>query len=502
MIFQADRYVGILDKFAAFRCAIFKLRFDHIRLCATTMTSSILALVVGLAVSSVAISQQKPLYSDYEFNPLEHLAGVAPYFEPNDPPRDPLPPHGCEVTKAAYLIRHAAINANDFDYETYLEPFTDKLKNTTVDWSRIPGLSFLSTWTPPDLEEQERVTRSGKLEASQLGVQISFRYPKLRLPKRVWTSTAERTVVSAKGLVRGLEPDENQISLVQIYEGEESGADSLTPYKACPAYSSSRGSEQSQAYAKRYTAPILARFRALAPQFNWTSNDVIGMQEWCGYDTVVRGSSPFCSESLFSADEWLQFEYTQDLMYHHNTGYGNEISGPLGFPWLNATAQQLSADNDDQDIYISFTHRELPPTVLVAMGIFNNSAITGANDVNATMPTDRVNFHRQWVSSYILPFLTNIAVERMNCSQSYGYGNAVDPTFYRVLVNQSPQTLPGCYDGPLESCSAEGMQKFVRERGELFGDFSGACGVEYDNSTDVMSFYSLPNNGTVVGKKR
>lgn len=36
--------------------------------------------------------QQRPLYSDYEFNPLEHLAGIAPYFEPNDPPRDPLPP--------------------------------------------------------------------------------------------------------------------------------------------------------------------------------------------------------------------------------------------------------------------------------------------------------------------------------------------------------------------------------------------------------------------------
>jgi hypothetical protein len=464
--------------------------------------SATLTLVIASATLSLAISQQQPLYSQYQFNPLEHLAGIAPYFEPSDPPRDPLPPQGCEVDRVAYLVRHAAINANDFDYETYLEPFTDKLKNTTVEWSKIPELAFLSKWSPPKLEEQERVTRSGKLEAAQLGVQISFRYPNLRLPKRVWASTAERTVVSAQGLIRGLQPDDGQINLVQVYEGKESGADSLTPYKACPAYSSSRGSEQSSEFVKRYTAPILARLRSYAPQFNWTSSDVVGMQQWCGYDTVVRGSSPFCSTSLFSPDEWLQFEYSQDIMYHHNTGYGNEISGNIGYPWLNATSSLLSSEEeDDQDIYVSFTHRELPPTVLVAMGLFNNSEFTGANDVNASMPTSRVNHHRSWVSSYILPFLTNIAVEKMNCSAAYGYENSTDPTFFRVLVNQAVQTLPGCYDGPSESCSAASFQDFVKQRGEMFGDFAGPCDVKYDNSTSIMSFYTSSNNGTTVTKK-
>ncbi|KAK4502562.1 hypothetical protein PRZ48_005988 [Zasmidium cellare] len=459
--------------------------------------------ILALPAVSLALSQQQPLYSSYEFNPLEHLAGIAPYFEPNDPAKDPSPPQGCEVTKAAYLVRHAAINANDFDYESYLGPFADKLKNTTTDFSKIPGLTFLATWKEPDVKEQERVTRTGKLEASQLGVQLSYRYPDLRLPMRVWSSTSERTTVSAQALIRGFETDDDEIELVQIYESKESGADSLTPYKACPAYSSSRGSEQSQAFAKKYTAPILARLRAQAPKFNWTSDDVIGMQEWCGYETVIRGASPFCSQELFSPDEWLAFEYTQDLMYHHNTGYGNEVSGSIGYPWLNATANLLSSppDSDDQDIYISFTHRELPPTVLVAMGLFNNSDLTGANDINATMPTTRINYHRQWVSSYILPFLTNVAVEQMNCSASYGYQNSTDPTYYRVLVNRSPQVLPDCFDGPLESCSAAGFEKFVQERGAVFGDFGSACGVEYENSTNVMGFYVNQTKGETVGKR-
>lgn len=184
------------------------------------------------------------LYSSYEFNPLEHLSGVAPYFEPADPPRDPNPPRGCTVTRAAYLVRHAAINANDFDFENYIQPFLDKLGNKTVDWSQSPALSFLADWIAPAIAEEEQLTRTGRLEAAQLGLTVSYRYPNLRLPQRVWASTAERTVKSAEGFIRGLEVEDGTINLVQIYEGEEDGANSLTTYESCPKYSSSAGSDQ------------------------------------------------------------------------------------------------------------------------------------------------------------------------------------------------------------------------------------------------------------------
>ncbi|KAF1822428.1 phosphoglycerate mutase-like protein [Dissoconium aciculare CBS 342.82] len=447
---------------------------------------------------------QQPLYSTYTFNPLEHLAGIAPYFEPADPARDPSPPQGCQVTRAAYLVRHAAINANDFDYESYLEPFSSKLKNTTVDWSKIPQLSFLSKWSAPKFQEEEQLTRTGKLEAAQLGVQLSYRYHDLRLPKKVWASSAERTVVSAESFIRGIEMEEDEISLVTIDEGKETGANSLTPYKSCPNYSGAAGSKKSSQYVKKYTTPILTRLRSMAPAFNWTSEDVVGMFEWCGYETVVRGQSPFCSLDLFRSDEWLQFEYGQDIMYHYNTGYGSPYSGAIGFPWVNATLNLLDtpASNDTQDLYVSFTHRELPPTVLVALGLFNNSELTGSNNINATMPTDRINYHRQWISSYILPFLTNVAIEKMNCSAADGFQNATDPTFYRVLVNRSPQTLPDCFDGPLESCSAAGMKKFLGERGQSIGDFSTACDVGYKNTTNVLSIFSQDLQGETVGKRR
>ncbi|KAN0115225.1 phosphoglycerate mutase-like protein [Hyaloscypha variabilis] len=350
-------------------------------------------------ISVILLASRVFSYSStsYNFDPLKHLAGVTPPFDPLDPPLDPSPPQGCNVTRAACLIRHAAIYANDFDYETYIEPFVQKLSNTTVNWSTIPVLSFPSTWTNPLTDaEQEMQTRAGKLEATKLGVEIAQRYQALRTLEKIWTSTAERTVKSAKSLAAGLADDASDIEVVQISDGEEEVADSLTPYESCPAYSSSAGSDQS--------------------------------------DAAVP-SAPF---SLLTPNEWLGFEYTNDIKYHYNTGYGSPVSGVIGFPWLNATLSTLSTlsttksntsnATTDQDLYISFTHRELPPTVL------------------------------------------------MSCS-SFGYESG---EYWRVLVNNSPQSLDGCNAGPGEGCSDT----------EIVGRHGEVCRVDYGNSMDVLSIYS------------
>ncbi|TPX11377.1 uncharacterized protein E0L32_001195 [Thyridium curvatum] len=464
-----------------------------------TALAHILTLLTAAAAPVTALT---PLYSTYTFNPLEHLAGVAPYFEPQDPPTSPDPPRGCSPARAAYLVRHAAIYANDYDYEEYIEPFLSKLENTTVDWAKIPSLDFLAGWKPPFSDKEvELLTRVGRLEAAQLGVSLSFRYPGLKTPSQVWTSSAERTLKSARALARAFAVDDDQpIDVSSIYESKEAGADSLTPYKSCPAYSSSAGSDQSDEYVQKFTAPIAARLNSLAPGgFNFTADDVYGMMELCGYETVVRGSSRFCDPDLFSPDEWLQWEYSADVQYHYNSGYGNPISGVVGLPWLNATAglllssPQTNAASDDrkaQDLYISFTHRELPPMVLVAMGLFNNSEFDGAlaeARINDTMPLDRINHRRAWKSSHVLPFLSNIAVERLDCTQSYGFD---DGEYYRVLVNNAPQELPACGDGPGQSCSRQGFEEYLRTRAELFSGFSDKCGVKYDNSTDTLGIYS------------
>lgn len=452
----------------------------------------------------VAHSSASALYSTYSFNPLEHLGGIAPYFEPQDPQSSPDVPQGCTAERSAYLVRHAAIYANDFDFEEYIEPFLEKLENNTgIEWSKTPYLNFLAEWDAPISDAEVSIlTRVGRLESTRLGVDLQFRYPNLRLPKKVWTSSAERTYKSAQSLVRGLETEDDTMNVLSIYESKESGADSLTPYKACPAYSSSAGSEQSAVFQEKYTKPIVARFNDLAPDFNFTVNDIFGMQQLCGYETVIRGRSPFCNLELFTPDDWLSWEYTEDIRYHYNVGYGSEASGYVGLPWLNATANLLLDEKPgDEDIYVSFTHRELPPMVVVAMGLFNNSEFGGSEaQINDTMPLDRINYRRAWRSSSILPFLGNIAIERLNCTGSYGYE---DGDYYRALVNSAPQPLPGCADGPGTTCSRGAFSGYLQERLDKFSGFSEKCGVEYSNSTDILSIYTDASvgNGTTVGKR-
>ncbi|GMG07526.1 unnamed protein product [Aspergillus oryzae] len=369
------------------------------------------------------------------FNPLKHLAGIAPYRTINDPPLESAPPQGCNVTKAAYLIRHAAIYANDFDYESYLEPFVEKLRNTTQDWSKTTDLKFLANWTAPvDGEHLEKVTKVGYKEAVELGVNFRTRYASLPHPSKVWSSSADRTTKTAAGFIEGYTLNKTAgMDLVEVKEKKDTGVDSLTPYKSCPAY------RVNQEWVEKYTAPIKERLNAQAPNFNFTTSDIVSMFEFCGYETVIRGDSPFCATTLF--------------------------------PRMTGSPSNT--------VRISGT------SITWALGLFNNSAFSGTDNVNKTMPTDKINYGRQWKSSDILPFLTNIAIERLSCD-SYGYDEG---DYYRVLVNSSPQPLEDCRGGPGDSCSATKFGDFVKGLGERFGDFVGACGAP-KNESQVVTIYN------------
>lgn len=82
------------------------------------------------------------------------------------------------------------------------------------------------------------------------------------------------------------------------------------------------------------------------------------------------------------------------------------------------------------------------------------------------MPATSLNYARAWRTSNILPFLANVALERLTCGATAG-GNATHnetnaaevaaqggegESYVRVLVNQAPVPVPGCDDGPGASC--------------------------------------------------
>lgn len=182
-------------------------------------------------------------------------------------------------------------------------------------------------------------------------------------------------------------------------------------------------------------------------------------------------------------------------------------------PWVRSALDILSANDTttyNQSLYVSFTHREEPPLVITALNLFNNSAYYPALDVNSTMPADRINRQRAWRTSFILPFLGHVGLERLECASAFvnstGEDNGAESlldsgAFVRVLVNGAPIPLPGCQDGPGASCAMAGFAEFVESRAGVFGDFVGACGINetVTNRTNELTIYEKnATNANVV----
>ncbi|KIJ50511.1 hypothetical protein M422DRAFT_245132 [Sphaerobolus stellatus SS14] len=433
----------------------------------------------------------------FQFNVLDHLAGIAPYFDSPGVQINPSPPDGCTVKKAAYLVRHSNIFANDFDFETYIEPFTSKLGNFTdrQAFANVTGFEFLVNWTTPITNasaQVEELAPSGAQSAEAFGQLIANTYPSLApfnatngTTFKIWTASAERSSDTAHAFAQGAFPG-NVSQVVEIPEDEDASANSLAPHESCPAFDGAAGSQQNGEFIKIYTAPIIERLNTLLPSFNFTSTDIVAMQELCGYETVIRNSSDFCN--AFQEVDWLGFEYANDLMYFYSMGYGSTIAPFIGMPWLNATTALLESTNTSQNLYFSFAHREEIPLTATALGIFNNSEFTNA-DVNSTMPDAEINYAREWRTSYILPFLGHIAFERLECDETTTGGNN-SSVFIRTQVNGAPIPLPGCQDGPGASCALSNFTEYIRGQEARFGDFIGACGINATNATNVLSIYS------------
>lgn len=62
----------------------------------------------------------------------------------------------------------------------------------------------------------------------------------------------------------------------------------------------------------------LQKLQSLAPDFEFVLEDVIAIMMLCGYESVIkgRGKTDFCKASIFDAEDYRNFEYFFDLLYH------------------------------------------------------------------------------------------------------------------------------------------------------------------------------------------
>ena len=181
--------------------------------------------------------------------PLD-LTGISPYFDSPGVSLPQSPPPSCQVKRAAYIIRHSNIYANDFDYTQYIQPFTEKVFNFGAqrpNFSVIPELAFLTNWSTPITNSSlqlEKVTSSGAVAARVLGKAIAGQYSDLLQISsnlsafNIWSSSASRDTNTAITFTEGLlgrVPATNisantGLNLITVSEDKNLSANTLVPH--------------------------------------------------------------------------------------------------------------------------------------------------------------------------------------------------------------------------------------------------------------------------------
>ena len=453
-------------------------------------------LLIAVTGWAVCHAEQQPIQTPiepldhsqgYKFDPLLHLPGVSPYFDAVGFGLKHRAPYGCNVTAASYLVRHAAIYANKHEYADYIKPFLERLSNhSNSDWTG--PLSFMQDWTSPIIEtELEHITPSGARDAVKVAKHLLSRYPDL-IPNttRIIADKKSRTYDTARNFVKAF-PHADSIQIVRVLRNTNGSLDSLNPHKSCDAFTKEPGDREMAEFVQAYTTPISKRLRPFTP---WllTNNDVMGLQQLCGYESAINGQrSKICS--VFTDAEWMAYEYAWDLKYAYMVGPLNPLSPYLGLPWLKAqfelfsgfsktidssvSTQELYGWPPHQRFFLSFTHREVPPFVAVALKLFQSFA--GGNGTEE-FPTDRINWSRGWRMSDLIPFLGHVGLELLTCEVPAATGLAFESKeFIRVIANTAPRPIYTCQTGPGASCPIEEFHHLLKEGHRTYGDFEGVC---------------------------
>lgn len=254
-------------------------------------------------------------------------------------------------------------------------------------------------------------------------------------------------------------------------------------------------------FRSTYLPAIAARFEVQNPGIRFTDGEVYSMQELCGFETLVRGSSPWCD--VFSHEDWLNFEYARDVLHYYRAGPGNKYGPAMGWLWLNATAGLMRRAPDAGRLFFSLYGPlfVIPVWELRVALTSENSVHDGdiipmlaALDLSPSeqhLPVTHRPQERAWRTSQVVPMNGRTIFELHSCNSSRPRPNANNKKsqehFVRININDGIVSLPTCTSGPGSSCPLEDFLALVRRRGVEIGDFREICGLG-ENASGRITF--------------
>ena len=237
------------------------------------------------------------------------------------------------------------------------------------------------------------------------------------------TTSQDRMLKSAENFMAGFFGLEwtNNVTLEVIIE-QPFFNNSLAGYFQCNNsnnYYSTGGNNASRIWENIYLANATERLKALAGGYNWTVADSYNAQTLCPYETVAFGYSAFCD--LFTYEEWEGFEYTIDLQFYGNNGFGSptgrgvgigyveelyaRLQGhlydlPAGSTQANTTLDEMNSTFPlNQSLYMDFSHDTNIYAILSAMGL---------RQFNQSLPAEGPPADQQAIVSHMTPFGTRM----------------------------------------------------------------------------------------------
>ncbi|KAJ5742705.1 uncharacterized protein N7511_011106 [Penicillium nucicola] len=433
--------------------------------------------------------------SENKWNILHHLGGNGPWIKNihHGVASSLETPEGCSIdqvhlvcTVADSIVKKLSRHGERYPTQSVGNRHLKFLRRVHDTGYPLNGsLAFIQNWTyltdDPENDFGE-LTRTGPfagtLSSFTTGVRFRTRYEHL-IPKyiqtRLWASDSGRVIETARHFASGffgLDWETSDKAELQIIpETFERGADTLTPGDTCYnylediIYGHDNGQEMLARFQKSYTPGIANR---LIHEGNFglkglSSTEIYAMQEMCGFEIMVRGSSPWCE--VFTKQEWEHFEYARDLIHYYRAGPGNPYSGAMGWLWLNATTELLRDGPDAGSLFFSFVHDGDIAPLITTLGVLGSD--------KEHLPTTHVVADRMWRISSILPMGARVTLERMSCS-----GN--DEPYVRVNINDGIMPLPLCKSGPGEACPLTSFVNYVHRRKSEVGEFAEICGLQGD----------------------
>lgn len=446
----------------------------------TAATSSLLYL--GGTYNDVASVDQASME---QYNILNFLGGKSPYQQYTGFGISTDIPETCTLEQVQLLSRHGERFISADKAEETLE-ILDKLKAQDLQ-GPLAFIKDYEWFVANDSLYGEEVTLqnsnsifSGSLSAQRQGRAFREKYGDLydsskTLP--VFTTNAQRVYDTSVNFLKGFfnsatEIDsakrdlgfttEGDVKINILDEADDNTVNNLTPINSCSNYNEDDFDTPDE--LKTYATGFISRMKAAGnPNLKLKKGEVKRLIEICAYELNVKGSSQFCS--LFTNEEFIRYEYYKDVKQYYTEGPGNKYAVAIGSVLLEASVKLLQEDNDNK-LWLSFTHNADIVNYLAAIGLF-----TEAEDFSLT----DVQFGKKFQRAKIVPQSARLALEKYNCDGT---------SYVRFILNDAVIPMD-CSYGPGFSCSLQDYLKLTKSNAAL--SFNKVCGTKFSN--DEITFF-------------